>query len=295
MVRHPNTSVCDANLEVAQIASQGQHGCVTKPLRTVSSTVDAPVDARVVPPAWRVQSVDRAVHLLQAVANAHAAESGTVALGESCGLNRATAWRILSTLESHGLVSCDRATNQWTIGSALVDIVRASGVDAVLRQAHGVLEKLAEQTGETAALAVLRQGELVCVDEAAPASIVAVNWAGRTMSLHATSAGKVLLAWSPEEVMKSLLPRRLPRFSEATITDRASLREDLLEVRRRGYSTCRGEFDTSAWGVAAPVLQLDGRLLAVLSIWGPPDRIDAARFPALGVAVMEAARRLSAV
>ena len=216
-----------------------------------------------------------------------------MALGASCGLNRATAWRILSTLESHGLVTCDRATNQWTIGSGLVEIARTSGQDVVLRDAHGVLERLAEETGETAALAVLRQGDLVCVDEAAPASIVAANWSGRTMSPHATSAGKVLLAWSTDEEMTGLLPRRLKRFSDATITDRASLRADLGQVRERGYSTCRGEFDTSAWGVAAPVLGRGGRLLAVLSIWGPPDRIGAPRFPALGAAVIEAASRLS--
>jgi DNA-binding IclR family transcriptional regulator len=268
---------------------------VTKPLRTAKPTPGAPVHVQVAPPAWRVQSVDRAVHLLEAVAQAGGAGAGTVALGQSCGLNRATAWRILSTLESHGLVACDRSTNHWTIGSGLVEIARTSGLDVLLREAHDLLEKLAEETGETAALAVLRQGDLVCVDEAAPASIVAATWSGRTMSPHATSAGKVLLAWSPEEVMESFLPRRLRRFSDATITDRASLREDLALTRERGYATCRGEFDTSAWGVAAPVLEHSGRLLAVLSIWGPPDRIDAARFPALGAAVIEAARRLSMV
>jgi DNA-binding IclR family transcriptional regulator len=268
---------------------------VTTPLRTASPTPDAPAHVQVVSPAWRVQSVDRAVHLLQAVGSAGGPGAGTVALGEACGLNRATAWRILSTLESHGLVACDRSTNRWTIGSGLVEIARTSGLDAVLRDAHSVLERLAEETGETAALAVLRRGDLVCVDQAAPASIVAANWSGRTMSLHATSSGKVLLAWSQEEEMKGLLPRRLQRFSDATITDRALLREDLGNARERGYATCRGEFDTSAWGVAAPVLEHDGRLLAVLSIWGPPDRVDTIRFPALAAAVMKAARRLSAV
>ena len=113
---------------------------------------------------WRVQSVDRAVHLLRAVASAGGTGAGTVALGEVCGLNRATAWRILSTLEAHGLVVCDRTTNQWTIGTGLGEIVRTSGLDAVIRNAHHVLERLAVQTGETAALAVLRDGALVYVD-----------------------------------------------------------------------------------------------------------------------------------
>jgi DNA-binding IclR family transcriptional regulator len=268
---------------------------VTKPLRAVPPTPDVPVRVPVATPAWRVQSVDRAVHLLQAVGDSGGAGAGTVALGEACGLNRATAWRILSTLESHGLVARDRATNKWSIGSGLVEIARTSDLDAVLREAHGVLEKLAEETGETAALAVLRHGELLCVDQAAPASIVAANWSGRVMSPHATSSGKVLLAWSQEDEMKGLLDRRLQRFTDTTITDRASLREDLARTRDRGYATCSGEFDTSAWGVAAPVLAHSGRLLAVLSVWGPPDRVDTPRFPELAAAVMRAARRLSAV
>jgi DNA-binding IclR family transcriptional regulator len=246
--------------------------------------------------AWRVQSVDRAVHLLQAVAAAGSTEgAGTVALGEACGLNRATAWRILSTLESHGLVSCDRSTNHWTIGSGMVEIVRTSGLDAVLRDAHGVLERLAAQTGETAALAALRQGALAYVDEVAPASIVSANWSGHAISLHATSTGKVLLAWTQEKEQAGLLPRRLERFTDATITNRASLRKDLARTRERGYATCCGEYDPSAWGVSAPVLDSSGRLLAVLSLWGPGDRIAPERFPELGEAAMDAVRRLSAI
>lgn len=255
-------------------------------------TPGPPDTVQTVSQGWRVQSVDRAVHLLRAVASAGGPGAGTVALGEACGLNRATAWRILSTLEAHGLVVCDRSTNHWTIGSGLGEIVRASGLDAVLRNTHQVLERLAVQTGETAALAVLRDGALVCVDEVAPTSIVSAAWSGRTMSLHATSTGKVLLAWSPQEDVTILLPRRLKRFTGTTITDRSTLRQDLARARERGYATCSGEFESSAWGVSTPVLDHTGRLLAVLSIWGPGDRIDPDRFPALGKAAMGAVRRL---
>jgi len=265
---------------------------VTEPLPKASATPDLPHNVQSVSQGWRVQSVDRAVHLLRAVAASGGAGAGTVALGEACGLNRATAWRILSTLEAHGLVACDRTTNQWTIGNGLGDIVRTSGLDAVIHNAHQVLERLAVQTGETAALAVLRDGALVYVDEVAPASIVSAAWSGRTMSLHATSTGKVLLAWSPDEDMTVLLPRRLKRYTDTTITDRPTLRKELEIARERGYATCSGEFDSSAWGVSAPVLDQSGRLLAVLSIWGPGDRVDPGRFPALGKAVKAAVKRL---
>jgi DNA-binding IclR family transcriptional regulator len=216
-----------------------------------------------------------------------------VALGESCGLNRATAWRILSTLESHGLVVSDRPGGHWSLGPGLVDIARSAGSDVVLRDVHEVLEQVAHQTGETAALAVLRQGGLTYVDEVAPSAIVSASWSGQPVSLHGTSTGKVLLAWSTPEELARLMPRRLKRHTDATIVDRATLRADLDLTRERGYATCHGEFDPSAWGVSAPVLDRTGRLLAVLSIWGPPPRVTQERFPALGAITIAAARKMA--
>lgn len=241
----------------------------------------------------RVQSVDRAVWLLKAVADAGSGGAATVALGEACGLNRATAWRILSTLESHGLVVSDRSSGRWSLGSGLVDIARSAGSEVVLRDVHEGLELVARQTGETAALAVVRYGAVTYVDEVAPTAIVSASWSGQPVSLHATSTGKVLLAWSTEEELARLMPRRLVRYTAATITDRAVLRTDLDLARERGYATCQGEFDASAWGVSAPVLDRMGRLLAVLSIWGPPPRVVAERFPALGAIVVKAAKRMA--
>ncbi len=237
--------------------------------------------------------MDRAVSLLRAVADAGSAGAATVALSDACGLNRATAWRILSTLETHGLVVSDRASGTWSLGPGLVDIARSAGSEVVLRDVHEGLERLAMRTGETAALAVVRNGALTYIDEVAPSAIVSASWAGQPVSLHATSTGKVLLAWSTEEELARLMPRRLKRYTDTTITERAGLRADLDLARERGYATCHGEFDVSAWGVSAPVLDRMGRLLAVLSIWGPPPRVVAERLPALGAMTVEAAERMA--
>jgi DNA-binding IclR family transcriptional regulator len=241
----------------------------------------------------RVQSVDRAARLLQAVAAAGSEGAGTVALGETCYLNRATAWRILSTLETHRLVVNDRESGLWTIGPGTFGLVRTAGQDSLLHDTRGVLERLALQSGETAALAVPRNGGLSYVEEIAPPAVVAAPWGNQPISLHATSAGKVLLAWSSDEVVDRLLPRRLERFTDSTITDRDALLADLELVRQRGYACCDAEYDPAAGGVAAPVLDTAGRLLAVVSVWGPPPRVAPARFPVLGALTMEAAARMA--
>jgi DNA-binding IclR family transcriptional regulator len=89
------------------------------------------------------------------------------------------------------------------------------------------------------------------------------------------------------------LPRRgLERFTENTVTTGAGLDEQLAETKRRGFATCRGEYEASAWGVSAPVVDSAGRLLAVLSIWGPGTRVTDARLDVLGPLVHSAAGML---
>ncbi len=233
----------------------------------------------------RVQSVDRAMLLLRAVADAEPEESTAARLAETCGLNRATAWRLLQTLEAHAVVTGDRETGRWSVGSAVVDLAQSAGADSVVAQARPHLERLSLQTGETASLAMRRLGALTYVDEVVPPSIVAATWSGRSVSLHATSTGKVLLAFGD-------VPRpagRLHRFTDTTLTTVADLDEELALVRHRGFATCRGEYEPSAWGVSAPVADSSGRLLAVLSIWGPGSRVTEPRLEVLGPVARAAA------
>ena len=244
-----------------------------------------------------VQSVERAAALLRAVASAVGPDSTATALAEQVGLNRTTAWRILATLEQQRLVSLDRRTGRYSLGFGLIDLAGQAGGASMVRTAHAVLTRIARKTGETAALAVMRDGALTYVSEAVAGAIVSVTWQGRPVSLHATSTGKALLAFSGSDEVRELLALpfggRLQRFTSSTITSRAALADELTRIRERGYSECRGEFDESAWGVSAPVLDAARRPVAVISIWGPPERVTAKRFPALGRLVVAGAEELA--
>jgi len=241
----------------------------------------------------RVQSVERAVALLRAVAAASGAGRTVTELAADCGLNRATAWRILMTLESHGLVTADRQTGRYRIGFGIVELAGSAGVDALVHAAHPVLEQLCLQTGETAALAVVRSGDLTYVDEVGPVAVVAATWRGRFLPLHATSTGKVLLAFSDPADATRLTGPKLARYTPTTITSQAKLRAELERTREQGFGVCRGEYESSAWGVSAPVLDSLGRPLAVLSIWGPANRVPETRFDALGELACDAARGIA--
>ena len=245
------------------------------------------------PRASRVQSVDRSMRLLRAVAGASDSDSSAARLAETCGLNRATAWRLLSTLETHGMVACDRETGRWSVGMAVVEIARSAGSDLIVQSAHPVLERLSLHTGETAALAVVRGGGLTYVDEVTPGAIVSATWAGRTVPLHATSTGKVLLAFGDPAALRRLVSTPLPSFTATTVTEAAVLLEELEVTRERGFAVCRGEYEESAWGVSAPVLGPSGLPLAVLSIWGPGNRVGEDRFEVLGTLAHAAANEIT--
>ncbi|GAB3895439.1 IclR family transcriptional regulator [Kibdelosporangium lantanae] len=237
----------------------------------------------------RVQSLERAISLLHAVAESSPEGESVANLAVRCGLNRATAWRLLSTLELHSLVERDPATNRYAIGFAITRMASAAGVDGLVRRSHGIIQRLSQQTGETANLAVVRRLGLTYVDEVTPPVVLAAKWLGRQVPLHATSTGKALLAWLPAAEVSSLLEGPLTAYTDTTIDDMPRLQEELERTRHRGYGVCAGELEPNLYGVSAPVLDGRGRPYAVVSVWGSKDRVPASRFAALGRLAQEAA------
>jgi DNA-binding IclR family transcriptional regulator len=263
--------------------------CSSFMMRTVSSenAPPQPVDHA----SNGVQSVDRALRLLKAVA-ASREPSSAQELALRCELNRSTAWRLLATLEQHGLVERDAGTGRYVVGYAAFQLATAEDHDAIARRLRPLLQRTAEATGEIVTLALAKRFGLVYVDQADPPGPPTPDWSGRQIALHATSPGKVFLAWLPEDELAAVLPPALERFTPHTVVDRAALDEDLERVRRDGYATCLGEYDYSN-GVAAAVFDPNQRPVAVVNIWGPSVRVTPARLPALGRAALRAAHEMS--
>lgn len=237
----------------------------------------------------RIQALDRAIALLESVAAASPTGLPAAELADACGLNRATAWRLLATLEHHALIERDPASNRYAVGPAITRMATTAGVSGLVRRAHPVLVRACSRTGETANLAVPQRLGLTYVDEVTPHSVLTARWLGAQVPLHATSAGKAFLGWLPAEEVESILSAPLPGFTETTRTDRAALREELERVREAGYAVSDGELEPDVNGVSAPVRDPDGRPYAVLSLWGPRARVPASRFAELGAVLLAAA------
>jgi DNA-binding IclR family transcriptional regulator len=229
----------------------------------------------------RIQAVDRAMALLKSVA-ASTTPPTVLELARESGINRSTAWRLLRTLEHHGLVDRDPVTQRYTVGYGAMSVASAVTDDALVRRVRPLLEALAGRTGESVTLAVAKRFNLVYVDQVDPPNIMAPSWLHKPLPLHATSGGKAFLAWLRRDERDAILPRDLPRYTPRTVTDREQLEQELDAVRRAGYALCVREYEEFSSGASAAVLNARNSPIAVLNVWGPAPRNPARRLHEIG-------------
>jgi DNA-binding IclR family transcriptional regulator len=244
-------------------------------------------------PKGGVRSVARALRALELIAEG--GELGVTELGRGLGVHKATASRLAATLAEGGLIERDPTSDRYRLGFGLIRLVGAAmaSIDLV-RTAHPVLEELAERTHETVNLGVRSGDGVVYIDQVSSAHLVAsTNWVGRRTPLHGSSSGKVVLAFLPEAELQGLLARPLEALTARTVTDPARLRRQLEEVRVRGYATIQDELEEGLNAVAAPVRQLNGEVVAALSVSGPSFRVRAVDLARLGRLAIDAAGAVS--
>ena len=105
-----------------------------------------------------------------------------------------------------GSSSATRVTGRYVVGYAAFQLATAEDHDALARRLRPLLERTAEATGEIVTLAIAKRFGLVYVDQADPPGPPSPDWTSRHIPLHATSSGKVFLAWLPEEERAAVLP-----------------------------------------------------------------------------------------
>jgi DNA-binding IclR family transcriptional regulator len=241
-----------------------------------------------------VQSVDRAVSVLEILARSGGA--GVSEVAADIGVHKSTAFRLLSALEDRGLVEQAIDRGKYQLGFGILRLASAiPGRLDLVRQARPVLDELAVRFGETVNLAVVRSQYAVNLDQARSAAAVAAqNWVGQLTPLHATSSGKILLAYLAEDVRRQLLDAAgLGRFTERTITSRKALDVELQRALTDGYATTFEEYEDGLNAMAAPVLDHTGSVVGAVSVSGPAYRLDKARIEELVDELKAGAARIS--
>lgn len=238
-----------------------------------------------------VQSVDRALELLEALAAAEVS-LGVGELARAVGLPQGTTHRLLRSLEQRGYVHQD-AARKYSIGTAALRIGDAAQ-RSLARGAKPYLAELVEASGESANLAVLEGHDVVYVAQSpSPHSLRMFTEVGRRVSPHATAVGKVMLAAMPRERALAVLRRTgLPRHTEHTITELDEFLAELDLARERGWAVDEGEQELGVRCLAVPVRQR-GQVVAAVSLSGPAARFKGAATPGLVEKMTRVAHDLS--
>lgn len=230
-------------------------------------------------PAFLNNSVTKAFLILEFLANTdEPVELAT--LSRTLNMNKSTAYRFLSTMESLGYVNQNGETERYSLGSKALWLASKFLDNLDLRaQAYPTLKQLREETGETIHLAYLDHFEVVYVDKLDGKSPVKMaSRIGNRMPSHCTGLGKALLAFLPESEWERYVQTvGLSPLTKNTITEPYTFYEHLRMIREKGYAIDNSENEEGIRCVALPIRDHTGSVIAAISIAGwiismTPDR-----------------------
>jgi DNA-binding IclR family transcriptional regulator len=215
-------------------------------------------------------------------------------LARRAQLPLSTTYRLASDLVDWG--GLERADGGgYRVGLRLWEIGSLAHPGADLRDlAVPFMRDLHQATHEDVQLAVMHGREAHYIEKvtgrqpAAPAGRGAVG-----LPLHATGAGKALLAYAPTGLLDDVIQAGLDRYTARTIIAPNLLRESLNEVRRTGVAFARDELILGAVSIGAPLIGVDGHAVAAISIVARSNGPDVRRLgPAVRTAALCASRQL---
>ncbi|MFI6099136.1 IclR family transcriptional regulator [Lentzea sp. NPDC051213] len=243
--------------------------------------------------AAQVQSVDRAISVLELLAQG---EAGITEIAGELGVHKSTVSRLVSVLEARGLVEQLGERGKYAIGFGVVRLAgAATGRMDLTKLGQPVCQSLADSFGETVNIAVHDAGVAINITQArGSAAVSAVNWIGQRTPLHATSSGKILLAYLAADERKRLVSLPLDSYTENTVISPDQLLLELETVASQGYAACFEELELGLHAVAVPVRGHRGEVVAAMSASGPSYRLSRERVEQIIPAMSSAAADLSA-
>ena len=242
-----------------------------------------------------VQSVERAIAILKAFSQ-EKPERGVNELSRELGLHKSTVSRLVRTLEHGGLLSRNPETERYRLGIDLIGLAaQVVSYMNVREVARPFLRELSMICQETVNLSVMDAGQVVNLEQFVPHArrIKNIGRVGRRMPAHCTAAGKVLLAYLPQDELDQILQAGLEQFTCHTITDPEILRAAVVRVREQGYAAVCEELEEGLNVVAAPIRDHTGQVVASVSVAGPAYRVTPQVFPDLAARLKDAAARIS--
>ena len=220
-----------------------------------------------------IKSVEKAFRLLESMARADGPQRLSD-IARMNGMTRSNAFHLLQTLQDLDYVRQVEDSTLYELTFKTFEIgARAASRNTLIAAAHPELVRLSERVPENVMLNT-RDGLMnLAADRIESRSVVrTLAHLGARTPLQLVSGGKVQLAWAPESLVAQVC-RNLVAVTERTVTDPEVLRAQLAQIRAQGYGVAIGEVNEAAKGVACPLRNRHGDVVAAVSIAGPMDRL----------------------
>ena len=215
----------------------------------------------------------RAMEVMELFSARHR-ELGVADIAKRLGRPKSTVSGWLSAMQQVGFLN-RAGDGPYRLGiqlSGFGELARLS--TSMQRVATPLLEQLTRRIRETTSLNVLLGSDVVNSSVAeSPQPIRSSGGLGLPMPIHATAAGKVLVAWRTREEIRTLLPVRLEQFTPHTVKDVESLLEELAVIREQGYAIAAGEIAVDLLAMSAPVRDASGEVVAAISVAAPMSHV----------------------
>ncbi|OHV76725.1 IclR family transcriptional regulator [Ensifer sp. LCM 4579] len=197
-------------------------------------------------------------------------------IAKSLDLPLPTAHRLISNLESRGLLQRAAGTKRFLVGNNLV-VLAAKTIGSAFRTArrHAVLQNVAAAIGEQCEIGIVRNNAVVYVDSVRTKAPQALQFdPGHSAPLYCTSTGKIYLSMLPAKSRGQLVRSlKLEQHTDRTITDPDMLLAVLETTRNEGWARTNEEFVKGVVGCAVPILAPGGALIACLGVSVPVARV----------------------
>jgi len=224
-----------------------------------------------------LQSIDKITTILKSI-SIFAEGLGIAELHRSSNLPKSTLHRILTGLMKYGYVMQNEDNKKYRLGPNFLRLSANYLYQNDLRKiAAPYLKKLGQELNETVFLTVFQSELVICIDtyETSRNNITYFVRQGRVMPFNTTAAAKVLLAYQTEEMIKKLvIPENLVKNTEKSIISPKIFIKHLAEIREKGYSTCKEEMEEGVMAIAAPIRNIESRVIGSVAVVGPLIRIE---------------------
>jgi len=241
----------------------------------------------------RNSTADRALDILSMFTDAQPVLSGAT-VADRLGVARSTAYRYLQSLVATRFLE-EAPGGGFRLGLRVLEIARVARRSYGLTEAAmPIMSRLCEATGETVLLTRRVGDHVVCVERSESGRRAArISYErGSTLAVNAGASALSLLAWSPPADARSVLEAAAPlrRFTPATLTDIDELLDRLTQIRAAGHAVTRAELDPDVLGIAAPIRDPGGNVVAAVSVAALATRVTSAAEARFVELVLNAAR-----